>query len=359
MNVFALPLGEGVLKEIRNLPAEVLLVVPYGSYAHGTRTAKSDLDCFAVFCPTKRQVGLQEVPEFSPLKFKADGKLKEEGDPEGDAPGEVTIEFLSLSRLCSDFIRGVPAALEVMSYIKSQKEAEGIDPRFRREGRVIDFLMSLGESLTGVDVFPLLSFAKKNVDFIKDRANRLRTFQWIKGWVEGKYAQGHQKLAGLSSALIEDLLREGKGLKGLEPYSSDQIRLFGKPFGKRLSLDSFARHVEAKLGEYGPRTLEVQEKGVDFRSLAHAVRCVVQAKELMLQGSIRYPLKDAPLILSIKNQELSKEEVHQILVERFEEIGKLLASVPNFQSMLSSGRDSAYEFVSRELIPFYLFLWKE
>jgi predicted nucleotidyltransferase len=358
VNIYKLELGINVLEDLRTLPNEVLLVVPVGSRAYGTATDQSDYDYAAITIPTPRQLALQETVSIPKLRYDKDGTPKPRGTNSPDKPGDVSIEIITLSELVSQFIRGTPMGVEIMSYMKSQKEDE-LDKRFTRQIAVLEFLNRLGQVSGAIDIFPLKSFAQKNVRFIEDKARRLKTYRVLKEWVLSRYKLGCQKNEQFEKVHFEDFKKTQGTLIGIEIDPVDGVCLFGKSFSKRLTLGDFEAFVEARLNAYGSRAIKADDLGYDLKSLGHALRCVIQIREILLSGYIKYPLREAQLLIDVKNEKFSHEEVKTLFLNRYAETERLLDSIPNFQGMLSEARDAAYNFVSENMLAFYRRLYQE
>ena len=57
--------------------------------------------------------------------------------------------------------------------------------------------------------------------------------------------------------------------------------------------------------DYGQRAKQAAEnKNIDWKAVSHALRAAIQTKEILVNGAIHYPLRDAPFLLKVKSGRL-------------------------------------------------------
>jgi hypothetical protein len=75
-------------------------------------------------------------------------------------------------------------------------------------------------------------------------------------------------------------------------------------------LDKFIKRIEEKINkEYtSQRTIDAAD-GNDWKALSHAIRVLLEIKELLDTSNIQFPLKDKDFLLDIKLGKVSREEI--------------------------------------------------
>lgn len=82
---------------------------------------------------------------------------------------------------------------------------------------------------------------------------------------------------------------------------------------------------------YGQRArAAMNNQGIDWKAISHAVRVAGQAKELLLTGHITFPRPDAKFLLDIKQGRYSYDEISPMLERMVEEVDEAsqLSSLP-------------------------------
>jgi len=74
----------------------------------------------------------------------------------------------------------------------------------------------------------------------------------------------------------------------------------GKKFQETASVDYVLKCLKKAEDGYGERVKEAEENKVDFKSVSHALRAAYQTKQILLDNTIIFPLKEAPYLLEVK-----------------------------------------------------------
>ena len=99
-------------------------------------------------------------------------------------------------------------------------------------------------------------------------------------------------------------------------------------FSLKDSIKSAYDKCNKVIESYGKRAKAVAENGVDFKALSHAVRVLFQSEELLKNGEIVFPLKEADFIKSIKynTTDMSYDDIISFIDKKIKEIDILLKS---------------------------------
>ena len=93
-----------------------------------------------------------------------------------------------------------------------------------------------------------------------------------------------------------------------------ELQIAGKWFGESTDISLVRESVVKQLKAYGVRAHAASEAGgVDWKALSHAVRVSKELIELLSFGKIDFPLREAPLLLEIKQGKLALERVQEII----------------------------------------------
>ena len=119
-----------------------------------------------------------------------------------------------------------------------------------------------------------------------------------------------------------------------DPKNKD-IKLYqvcGKKFQSTSKIDYIIPILEKFYSDYGERArLAKENKNIDWKSLSHAIRAALQTKEILTTMDLVFPLKDAKLLLDVKQGELDyTTEVAPMLERLMDEVEELskLSTLP-------------------------------
>jgi hypothetical protein len=89
--------------------------------------------------------------------------------------------------------------------------------------------------------------------------------------------------------------------------------LNGKKHLLSTPLKEFWIRIVNDLNKYGHRTKSAAKSGFDWKSISHAVRCVLETIEILTTGTIVFPLNNCNLIKEIKQGNISWEKIELFL----------------------------------------------
>lgn len=351
-----------IQKELLEFPREILLLTPMGSRLHGTNVKDSDYDYWMIYLPSEFDLAMCIRPEINAtIRFNPDGSEVE--DRSQVQAGGYEIKPVSVIQFLEGYMNGHPEAVEAMSSIRAHFMPKHVSPTSVDAGKLdwfLDFLMEFAQEMRVIEVRDILSFAKKNFEFIQKRNQRLITFQTLYEWVselldkdpdlKNKYLVEDKPNYSLLLKLIVD--SDLKGVKiNAEESNSDNGRLviFEKPVAKRWTWDSLHRHLGAKVGEYGNRVRSAQELGFDPKGIAHGARCCLEVADILKQGYITFPLAEAETVKMFKTASEMTEELQTKFSDLFAYANQLISQIPHYDSKLGSARDRTNLFLTYRL----------
>jgi hypothetical protein len=93
--------------------------------------------------------------------------------------------------------------------------------------------------------------------------------------------------------------------KGVNPNGIRQYQVCGKTFQESAAIGYTLPILENFYDDYGHRAkLAAENKNIDWKAISHALRAAFQTKEILINGTITFPLKEAPVLLNVKSGRL-------------------------------------------------------
>ena len=138
---------------------------------------------------------------------------------------------------------------------------------------------------------------------------------------------------------IDELDNKGK----LEKY----LYVCGVQHQFNLELDKFIKRIEEKISkEYtSQRTIDAAD-GNDWKALSHAIRVLLEIKELLDTGNIQFPLKDKKFLLDIKLGKVEREFIDNFFNQ---ELSNILERVQKNELDWKYDEDFWNDFILQEV----------
>lgn len=256
----------------------------YGSHLYGTSTPKSDKDFKGVFMPSKKQVFLGKIPKTINQSTNKDNVKNTSQD--------VDCELYSLHYFIHLACEGQTVALDMLHtpkemIIESSPVWDAI-VRFRAM-----FYTKNLKAFVGYAKGQSLKYSMKGTKVLSARR-------------VSEYLHSGNRLSDLLS-YHWDYLPEGEGIikhRMPGPTGERYYEICGKKIGERVTVEYAVGIVDAFITQYGKRALMAAENdGVDWKAISHAFRAAYEVKQLLTEGTITFPLKEATELLKIKNGE--------------------------------------------------------
>jgi len=114
--------------------------------------------------------------------------------------------------------------------------------------------------------------------------------------------------------LLNEIVLDGKHLKITEQDNKGKLEKYlyvcGVEHQFNLSLDTFIERIHNKINkEYTSQRTINSADGNDWKALSHAIRVLLEVKELLDTGNIIFPCKNRKFLLDIKQGKVSREDV--------------------------------------------------
>lgn len=335
-----------ILKKLKSkINGNLIYLSQFGSHLYGLNTENSDLDFRGVYIPTlddtilkKDKDEVNEEVHVSNTKELYDF-LGGKGDSFQPTLTKVDIKIFSLQKFIQLCSKADTNALDLLFSISKRTDIEQymyLDNRpydhsysifeqiFYNRDKLINtdrlespisyaFKQATKYSIKGErrqvmldllkDVYSYLFFAPADVPlsrFMTDFTYQDGT-PVINQYIDGK----HVKI---------DIL-DNKGKK--EKY----LYVCGVQHQFNLELKKFAQRLEEKIKkEYtSQRTIDAAD-GNDWKALSHAIRVLLEIKELLDTGNIQFPLKNKDFLLDIKLGKVERKDIDEFFNKELSEI---------------------------------------
>lgn len=98
------------------------------------------------------------------------------------------------------------------------------------------------------------------------------------------------------------------------------LEVCGKKYTQTWKLHLLTEALDVSINTYGNRTDSGSKKGMDTKSLSHALRVLYEIKQITEEGELTFPLKESEYILKVKVGDVEdREEVNSKIHDMYEE----------------------------------------
>jgi hypothetical protein len=279
---------------------DLIVEMRFGAHLYGTDTATSDLDLKGVYLPGARDILLQRAAAAAPS-----GDRKPPGAR--NAPGDVDREVYSLQRYLALLAEGQTVALDML-FAPDWAMTMPPGPLWREIQANRDRLVSRRSAA-------FVRYCRQQANKYGIKGSRIATTRQalaLLGAAEARLG-GQTKLARLAAELADFAGAEHVGLIDLPTPGGKLVRhleVCGRKMPFTATIKTAREVVEGLVNQFGERARQAERnEGVDWKALSHAVRVGREAIELLADGRITFPLRDADRIRRIKAGEVPYEAV--------------------------------------------------
>jgi predicted nucleotidyltransferase len=262
---------------------DLIVKMKFGSHLYGTNTVHSDVDYKGVFLPSKKELLLGAVPNCRNFSTNLGAQKNSQDD--------IDEEIYSLHYFLKLACQGQTVAMDMLHAPE-------------------DMLLNSSDIWQSI-VKQRSRFYTKNLNSFIDYARRQASKYGIKG---SRLNAAAQVLDCLKSNEPDAKLRDVWDQLprndhcqelGVDPNNMRQYQVCGKIFQESVSIGYVLPIISKFYDDYGQRAKQAAEnKNIDWKAVSHALRAAIQTKEILVNGAIHYPLKDAPFLLKVKSGRL-------------------------------------------------------
>jgi len=111
----------------------------------------------------------------------------------------------------------------------------------------------------------------------------------------------------------------------VQDHEQKYFEVCGKKYIYTWSVSQLVSAMENEIKRYGKRSNSGLDTGLDTKSLSHALRVLIQLKELLVKRDIKFPLEECEYVKKVKLGEVeSRQEVIDTIDNLYEECIMLL-----------------------------------
>ena len=283
---------------------DLIVRMKFGAHLYGTATTRSDVDYRGVFLPSREEILLGEIPKCR-SHTTGDNTSK-------NTARDVDEEIYSLHHFIDLACRGEIAAMDMLhappdAWTDSSdiwREIIRQRPRFYSK-RLDTFLI----------------YARRQTGKYGIKGSRLHAAAKVLKLLEEKNPK--QKLRHIWDELphMEHCREIDSAPSGLKQY-----QVCGKAFQESVAIGHVVPILQKFYDAYGQRAkLAVENREIDWKAVSHALRAAIQTREILTEGTITYPLRDAPFLMEVKQGRLDyTAEVAPALEQLMDEVALLI-----------------------------------
>lgn len=288
-----------------NIPNKIISTMIFGSHLYGTNTENSDMDYKGVYFPTKREILLNKVPQTYHYSTGNDTSKNSKDD--------VDIELFSIYEFIKSACEGQTIAIDMLS-------------------APMDFMIDISPTWIKIvnnkskfytrNLKAFVSYARKQAAKYGVKGSRLEAAkEFIDSIPTGKYSKMEE---------LWNILPINEHARHIEdnPNGIKQYQICGKTIQNTMTAEYALDIIKNFHNNYGERAkLAAENKGIDWKSISHAMRAAIEVKSILINGEIIFPLAEAPFLIKVKNGELDYlSAVAPVLENKMEELEELSIS---------------------------------
>lgn len=358
-----------IIKQLKPLiNGELIYLSQYGSHLYGLNTENSDLDFRGVYIPELDDIILHKDKD----EINTELEIKLYG-------GEQTI-------YSNDDIDAVPIWDKKKVDVKIFSLQKFIQLCSKADTNALDLLFSWTNQDTESYLYAVSDYINpmaqmvtyKNKLINTDRLESPITYafkQATKYSLKGDYLNLYDELLGITKDFTDDMtvlnlieyidknglsyLREknndGFWTQQLYPITRDTkekggiqtyLNIVGVEHQANLSIRTFEERIKSKIKQYSKRAIDAKDGGNDWKALSHAIRVLLEIKELLDTGNIQFPLKDKEFLLDIKQGKVEREFIDNFFNQ---ELSNILERVQKNELGWKYDEEFWNEFILREI----------
>ena len=256
----------------------------FGSHLYGTVTEDSDLDFKGIFLPTEKQILLNHIPKCYSFTTKETNEAKNTKD---DVDNEIYSLHYFLDLACS----GQTVALDML-HAPPEVIIE--------ETAIWRFIINERKRFYTKNLNAFVGYARKQAAKYGIKGSRLNETKTVINYLD-KFDSDWKMLE------IWDSLPLGEHIKFAQNPVTNQIEY--EVCGRKVQSTAtvgYCKEVFTKYyNNYGERAKKAaRNEGIDWKAVSHALRAAYQTRQILTEGTITFPLKEADYLIKVKKGKL-------------------------------------------------------
>ena len=360
-----------IIKQLKPLiNGKLIYLSQYGSHLYGLNTENSDLDFRGVYIPNIDDVILHkdkdeineelEITYQPPQPTSADGMctLAVYIKPR---TVKVDVKIFSLQKFIQLCSKADTNALDLLFSWKCDHVEQYIT-RTQKHGMndICNLIVNKDQLINTDRLESPITYAFKQATKYGLKGERLKVLQnvlqgaknFLQEWKDAivtpqvhhlleddYYELNINSLIDNKHVKIDELDNKGK----LEKY----LYVCGVQHQFNLELDKFIKRIEEKINkEYTSQRTKDAADGNDWKALSHAIRVLLEVKQLLEDGTITFPCIENRFLLRIKQGKISREVIDEFFNK---ELANILEKVQSNELGWKYDEEFWNEFILKEV----------
>ena len=271
---------------------KTIVKLMFGSQLYGTNTPDSDQDFKGVFLPSKEQILLGKIPKSINESTKKENQLK-------NTSKDVDFETYSLHYFIYLACEGETVALDML---------HAPDNMIIEKSHIWNLIVAERERFYTKNLKAFVGYARRQASKYGIKGSRLNDAQKVLDAL--KRVNDSTNRCRLLD--IWPILPTGEHIFKHPPNENGErmYEVCGRKIGEKVTLQYARETVKRFVDNYGERARKAADnEGIDWKAVSHACRAAYQVKQILLENTIIFPLKEAKFLKSVKCGELDYQTV--------------------------------------------------
>lgn len=262
----------------------IIVKMKFGSHLYGTDTKDSDIDYKGIFLPTEKEILLNKVP-------KSYNHTTKSGNDQKNTSEDIDTEFYSLHYFIKLACEGQTVALDMLH--APTKMIEETSPTWQA-------IVSNRKKFYTKNLKAFIGYARRQAAKYGIKGSRLNIANFAMQVIRHGFSAN--KTLKLKNIWDQLPITDDSRMLGPNPNGIQEYQICGKILQETVTCEYAYNILKTFYEAYGKRAKEAAEnKGVDWKAISHALRAAYQVKELLSDGTITFPLKNADFLKQVKN----------------------------------------------------------
>lgn len=302
---------------------KMLYVATSGSNLYGTATPTSDWDYKGIYLPSD-----PHHPFFATKKKHTQPhafEITTGSDTSSNGADDVDQAYFSVQNFFSNLSKGEAGAMDLLFSMWNPEHTVKQDIHF------VNWCKENYLKLIARNPKAFIGFATGQARRYGVKGQR---YNELIGFKEYIYSTRDTTLSSTTievlSHSISNALKDYTHIKWTQAPSPrgqegdwTYLEVLGKLYTPGMKLTELFVHLTNMETSYGVRVKNTDD-GIDWKALSHATRSALEVKELLSTGTIKFPLKDAKVLLEIKQGNYRLDTVIDMLEQHIKDADALV-----------------------------------
>lgn len=272
----------------------------HGSHLYGLNREGSDIDVKAIYIPSAKQLVRGEA--IKTYNYKNDEL-------------DIEIEIKSLP----SFLRSASSCdTNCIDLLHAPREMALFNTIMWEEIKAVRSGM-YAKNMKGI-----MGYIKTHVKKYTNKIDRLNEMKDLLNFIETNY-EAFNIVMDVANTFTSDKCKYIKVVNSVKEGEQKYLEVCGKKYIFTWSVVQLKDALEVEINRYGKRSNKGADKGIDSKSLSHALRVLIQLKEIITTNDLQFPLRDAEYVKAVKLGEVTDvSEVLDKIDTLFDECMELL-----------------------------------